>query len=255
MPSVFHWHMYSSSFICYSDLRLHCSHISTNKMYIVNTPSPFGLIRHCICIANARIGKDASTIIAWTCGFLFLPYIFLSISWVKKGLRGSFSPPPLWYPIIFAHQPQVDDGGIQGLAVPSNGGTGVATLKTGNVTQGLEQVTNLFAGVPCSLWYTWCPYVSTEMSQRKSMWHCWPENDISMLCWPMLYSVIQLMLGWDRPSFIFDILVTCQNAFWKNTVNWRQSFPSAVYSAYTVSTFSAKTRDGLACIEYCSTKL
>ncbi len=38
---------YSSSFI-YSDLRLHCSHISTNKLYIVNTPSPFGLISHSI---------------------------------------------------------------------------------------------------------------------------------------------------------------------------------------------------------------
>ncbi len=40
----------SSSFIYYSDLRLHCPHISTNKMYIVNTPSesPFGLTSHSI---------------------------------------------------------------------------------------------------------------------------------------------------------------------------------------------------------------
>ena len=41
---------YTTSFICYSDFRLHCPHIhvSTNKMYIVNTPSPFELISHSI---------------------------------------------------------------------------------------------------------------------------------------------------------------------------------------------------------------
>ncbi len=199
------------------------------------------------CVRNSR---NASTIIAWTCG---VPILAVHLLVIKKGLRGSFSPQHLCDESTFLYY----------LCTPAAGwwcrypGPCHGKLRGNWCCNAQDRTcqwrclyrsrTSLLVSraVRGTRGVRMCVSVLTEISQRKAMWHCSPESVIFLiflnLIFVLTYAVQCHTTNVGVGLSIVHIWHICH---WskaisekKPTVIWRQSFPSAVYSAYTMSTF------------------